>query len=315
MKAKDKMKLTANVKSIMASQQNKYNGIEKYVEQGQSTSYRVSVATDWGVKADEMKQRYFDDVVECLPAFARANKFDCLLTAVWYIAPMGDDIYHRNEQQDNMTFNVIMLDYDNNEKNPNPNLLNEKKEEFKDLQGVIYETFSSTKECPKFRVMFKMNRTIPFNTDAKTAIPKIFEGADKVASWFFLISSPKVDTIHYLKGNKFFNASIIEEVVREEKAKRESMARTQQAKAKVWQYLNIQPRYNKQTINEYLATPFPKRKGNGNSNNLLFKALFIAESMHDEEMKQQILQKAYSEGWTDKELKQKFDCIDKFIQK
>lgn len=59
------------------------------------------------------------------------------------------------------------------------------------------------------------------------------------------------------------------------------------------------------TIKRYLETPFPKRTGNGHSSTWLYAALQATKKAGDMATQQKIIEKAKSEGWTDKEIEHK----------
>ena len=59
------------------------------------------------------------------------------------------------------------------------------------------------------------------------------------------------------------------------------------------------------TVKRYLDTPFPKQSGNGNSNIWLYSALQTTKKYNDLKTQQMVIDKAKSEGWTDKEIEHK----------
>lgn len=58
-------------------------------------------------------------------------------------------------------------------------------------------------------------------------------------------------------------------------------------------------------VKRYLDTPFPKQSGNGNSNLWLYSALQTTKKYNDFKTQQMVIDKAKSEGWTDKEIEHK----------
>lgn len=77
--------------------------------------------------------------------------------------------------------------------------------------------------------------------------------------------------------------------------------------------LNAKPVYLKrnidcsewETIKRYLETPFPKQNGNGYSSKWLYAALQATKKYGDMATQQKIIEKAKSEGWTDREIEHK----------
>ena len=71
---------------------------------------------------------------------------------------------------------------------------------------------------------------------------------------------------------------------------------------------------NYDDVKFFLNTPFPKIKGNGNSSSSLFKALRCCIKYHDEQTKDEVLNKARNEHWTEHDLNRMMDNIkEKYI--
>ena len=68
---------------------------------------------------------------------------------------------------------------------------------------------------------------------------------------------------------------------------------------------------NYDDVKFFLNTPFPKIKGNGNSSISLFKALRCCIKYHDEQTKDEVLNKARNEHWSEHELNRMMDNIKK----
>lgn len=66
---------------------------------------------------------------------------------------------------------------------------------------------------------------------------------------------------------------------------------------------------NNPKVKYYLQTSFPNSCGNGNSNNSLFTAMSICYKAGDKQTLEKVLTKARNEGWTEKEIEQKFNYI------
>lgn len=66
---------------------------------------------------------------------------------------------------------------------------------------------------------------------------------------------------------------------------------------------------NHEKVRYYLQTSFPNSCGNGNSNASLFTAMSICYKAGDKQTLEKVLEKARNEGWSDKEIEQKFNYI------
>ena len=110
-----------------------------------------------------------------------------------------DERYARLERELDR-FSTIFLDIDNNQKDPK--LLDEFKDVMKNYDYWLYETFSSTPDRPKFRVIIPIDKEMNWDGDAKAAIFHTFSRfADERASWFFSPTLNRLDTvIHHETG-------------------------------------------------------------------------------------------------------------------
>lgn len=110
--------------------------------------------------------------------------------------------YQRHERELDR-FSTIFIDVDNPQKNPR--LLDEFKEVMANYDYWLYETFSSTPERPKFRVIIPMDEELTWDKNAKVAIFRIFQKfADEKASWFYSPTKNKLATvIHHETGREF----------------------------------------------------------------------------------------------------------------
>jgi hypothetical protein len=66
---------------------------------------------------------------------------------------------------------------------------------------------------------------------------------------------------------------------------------------------------NHEKVRYYLQTSFPNSCGNGNSNTSLFTAMSICYKAGDKQTLEKVLDKARNEGWSDREIEQKFNYI------
>lgn len=70
-----------------------------------------------------------------------------------------------------------------------------------------------------------------------------------------------------------------------------------------------------QHVRTYLDTPFLKITGNGTSDSCLYKAMLVCMSANDDETLEEVINKARSENWTEKQLAKKRDDIKRFLAK
>ena len=152
---------------------------------------------------------------ECLaylvrPENSRANKTDNYLLFPAY--SHDKDEYPRWESQVDR-FSVIVLDCDNDQNDPN--IIDKFKEQMKLYNYLIYETYSSTKECPKFRAIIPLDDELVWSKSAKKAIFERFKDiADFKASWFFSPDSNHLDTIYEHDGIEYSASSLLEDIRR-----------------------------------------------------------------------------------------------------
>ena len=130
-----------------------------------------------------------------------------------------DERYARLERELDR-FSTIFLDIDNNQKDPK--LLDEFKDVMKNYDYWLYETFSSTPDRPKFRVIIPIDKEMNWDGDAKAAIFHTFSRfADERASWFFSPTLNRLDTVIHHETGREFPASVIEKKVASIRATRQ----------------------------------------------------------------------------------------------
>lgn len=107
----------------------------------------------------------------------------------------------------------IFIDCDNSRNDKD--IITKFKEQYKDYEYYIYETFSSSMEKPKFRAIIPLDAEIGFSSSVKHAIFNTFRlYADDAASWFFVPTLNKIETISHHDG-KPFPARVIEKAAKE----------------------------------------------------------------------------------------------------
>lgn len=94
-----------------------------------------------------------------------------------------------------------------------------------------------------------------------------------------------------------------------------SMVNSSEIAQRIKTSLNAKPVYLRrnvdcsqwETITRYLETPFPQQTGNGHSSTWLYAALQATKKAGDMATQQKIIEKAKSEGWTDREIEHKLN--------
>ena len=150
---------------------------------------------------------------------APEDKHDCWLMTHGYSDTSNE--YRRKEENFNK-LDTILLDFDNelktvgedgklHEEVLDPNLMENFVNEFKQYDFIIWESASSTKDWPRFRALFILDKPIEFLIGedgvkyTKRAIVSIFAKykPDKVASWFFTPTKSKLNTVRRNRGIAF----------------------------------------------------------------------------------------------------------------
>lgn len=165
--------------------------------------HNISICLESGEYANTMMK------MPLVPALKEAllkspeQKSDCWLISNGYSDKGGK--YTRAEHNFNW-IDTILLDVDN--KQHDPTLLDQFKEEYGQYDYIIWQTASSTHDCPKFRVIILLDKKIPWLNEpkkyTKNAIKQMFaKWTDDNASWYFSPTRGKLDTVEHHLGNPF----------------------------------------------------------------------------------------------------------------
>lgn len=165
-------------------------------------NYYISVSTD--AKSNDAARISLQEALHFIlkPENASEEK------GGWLFHPAYNDTtptYKRWENQ--MTkCSTIMIDCDN--KNKDPDILNKWHEAMKDYDYIIYETYSSTKELPKFRAIVPLDEEMVWSKHMKMAIVHTFsQFSDEKATWYFAPTRNKLNTFKVNKGTRKFPSS------------------------------------------------------------------------------------------------------------
>lgn len=181
-------------------------------------THYISVCEDSGTKAETAIRVPLYEAVEYFPALARLNKTDnTLLFGGYFNLPNS---YSRLEGQDYMKMNVVLIDCDNGENNKpytwDKDIIQKFKDDMKNYQYVLWETFSSTPERPKFRALIPLDATLDYTKDVKQAVFQVFRDyADSKASWFFAPDTRHLPTIYNKKDGVLFPSACIRKLADE----------------------------------------------------------------------------------------------------
>lgn len=187
-------------------------------------THYVSVNITQGNDGDaEMVKMPLAKVIRDSMLLAPEDKHDCWLMSHGYSAFSTE--YHRCEDNFNR-LDTILLDFDNEQDITHDDGTTEKvvfdkdlmtkfEEEYKQYDYIIWESASSTKEWPKFRVIFLLDKPIEFVIEdgvkyTKKAILTLFSKfkPDQKASWYFTPTKSKVVTVRRNKGIPFPSSKV-----------------------------------------------------------------------------------------------------------
>ena len=184
----------------------------------------ISICNSRSAYAPQSRKVVFEKVFPllCSPKYASEEKQNSILIFNGYNSVISS--YPRLESELDR-FSTIFLDVDNEEKNTN--IVEQFKKEYQEFDFYLYETFSSTKEHPKFRVIIPLDEELDFTKTSKRAIFNLLKKyADEKASWFFSPTKNKLGTVYHNEG-QLFPSTILKEKIQEEERK-ERMIRTNQ---------------------------------------------------------------------------------------
>lgn len=199
-------------------------------------THYISVCEDAGTKATTALRVPLQDAVEHFPDMASPNKTDnTLLFGGYFDLPCA---YSRSEGQDYMKMNVVLIDCDNGENNKpytwDKDIIQKFKADMADYQYIIWETYSSTAERPKFRALIPIDGTLKYTKEVKQAVFKVFRDyADAHASWFFAPDTAHLPTVYHKSEGKLFSASCIERIADDMLTTRRLMDAEQQRRSAI----------------------------------------------------------------------------------
>lgn len=175
--------------------------------EGKTMTHYISVSEDAGTMGKTALRVPLYDAVEHFPDIARLNKLDnTLLFGGYFDVP---DSYSRLEGQEYMKMNVVFIDCDNG-KDGQPltwdkDIIKKFKADMEKYQYVIWETYSSTPERPKFRALIPLDATLNYTKDVKQAVFQMFRDyADPRASWFFAPDTRHLPTVCHKADGELF---------------------------------------------------------------------------------------------------------------
>lgn len=169
----------------------------------------ISICCERGTKCDKAVKV---ELCEALSALTKAEntreaKHDNFLLFPAYSSTATE--YPRLEASVDR-FSVIVLDCDNDKNHPDANIIDRWKEQMEGYDYLLYETASSTPECPKFRIILPLDEELEWSKNAKKAVFHRFRQlADFKASWFFSPNTPKLDTVYDHEGKREFPATVL----------------------------------------------------------------------------------------------------------
>lgn len=279
-------------------------------------THYISICTENGKKASLSGRITLQEYLANFKELSYPTKEDNFLLYGGFIE--SDLPYNRHESNLLMKMNVAVIDCDNSKGNPDPNVIDKFREDMKDYDYVLYQTSTSTKECPKFRAIIPLDRTINYDKYTKKAVLQVFdEYSDKAATWFFSVDSNHLDTVEIhdgklfpsihitSKANKLMTLSMLEEHQRSKIASTERLYSLDRKK-------NVS---NNAKVRHYLDTSYTKMTGNGDSDSSLYVAICVCVTAGDDETLDDVLSKARMEHWSRQELDRKINQARRFVRK
>ena len=173
----------------------------------------ISVNIEAGICDRLMGRMRLEDAMQELKSKAPLKKEECWLMSNGY--SISTSRYERLEGNFQW-IDTILLDVDNKESNPN--LLKEFQDEYSEYEYWLWETASSTNDCPKFRVILPMDRRVEWINQpskiTKQAIKNHFKKyTDDKASWYFSPTAGKLNTLMHHEGKEYPSSEIEKEIM------------------------------------------------------------------------------------------------------
>lgn len=172
----------------------------------------ISVNIEAGITDNVMVRMILEDAMREVCEKAPKQKADCWLISNGY--SISTSRYERKENNFQW-IDTVLLDVDN--KSSDPNLLNEFRDEYSNYEYWLWETASSKPECPKFRVIFPLDKHVEWINSpskiTKNAIKQHFgKYTDDNASWYFSPVSGKLDTVIHHIGHEYPSSKLLSEM-------------------------------------------------------------------------------------------------------
>lgn len=205
----------------------------------------VSVNMESGKSSTLMVKARLGDVLKEALYKAPDQKDDCWLVSNGYSDKGGK---YTREEFNFQWIDTILIDCDNGKNNDpstwDKNLMEKFKLEYEPYSYLLWETYSSTPERPKFRAILLLDRKIEWINEpekfTKHAIQQHFaRWVDDKASWFFTPPKGKVNTFVAHKGIPYPSAPILSII----NLNREMWKLNQPSKAELWNRKNLCPKW------------------------------------------------------------------------
>lgn len=174
--------------------------------------HSISLSTTHGFDSKLMRRVRLSDALKFVIQNPYSGKHDCWLMSNGYKDTNG--LYTR-EEFNFQWIDTVMLDVDNDDENPNQNLLDEFKKDYSEYVYFLWESASSTSACPKARVILPLDKRIawidePVKFTKRAILTNFSTYHDNRASWYFSPTTDKVRTFQANNG-KLYPASRLED--------------------------------------------------------------------------------------------------------
>ena len=292
------------------------NGNDEPTPEPDKKPVHVACCTEGGRFAKTATTRELGELLASLgdPSEYPSKENSTLIFGGYSSAPT----YGRRES-DLELMDCIMIDCDNNDSDPD--IMDTFEQRFSQYEYYLYETASSTEECPRFRALFPMDSTVDLKKhdikNIKKVVYELFSGfADKAASWFYLPTTGC--PVRHHEGERYPSESIVRSadfMTKVDEMNRENRRKIAE-ESSVSRKHDVNWVLNNLNVAAWLNTPFPNKHGNGDlSHNGMYRAIVTAAAANCQEAYDIIREKALRDKWTPREIRSALENALDYLEK
>jgi hypothetical protein len=259
---------------------------------------------------DSILELNFDDLVSFVSnPVCDSETYDKLDLPLIYPFDMDIIDFSKKSKTLSKALSVLVIDSDNGNKS-----FDETCEILKkwDYSFVAHTTYNSRPLCEKYRIFFPLRKSLPmkyFNHDAvKQALISVFDAVVDPSSFdwrgfLFPCKTPYYKSCVHI-GEDYMD--LYSESWKKRFTRYFSRFKMNQEKMKCRNKTGLNIDVSKcKSVTYYLSQRYNKKEGNVDSNISLYRAIVACVRNNDNKTLNTVLNKAKSEGWTDKYLEQK----------